>query len=134
MSSKKEIIEIMVKEIFNNNNLDYYDILFTKDMESHMVLDELDINNVENMKSMMDVLQNCFSNLMVKSEEIISERDKAFALFKFSGIHDKDKFMGMEPKGKKIEFESYNIFYFKKNQISFHRGITNVIHQLKMIE
>lgn len=135
MSSQKiKIIDTFIQEILLNNNLEYFDILFSKDMKSHLTLEETDVNDVENLKSMNTLFHQCFSNIQIKMEDLIIEKNKVFVLLLISGIHDGEKFMGLEAKGKKLEFESYNIFYFEKNLIINHQGISNIIQQLEMLE
>ncbi|WP_196885615.1 ester cyclase [Aureivirga sp. CE67] len=135
MASKKlEIVKSLVEEVFVKDNPDYMNEICTDDMESHFIIDELDKHDVDGIKTLNAILNQCFSNLKVEIEELFGEKDKVVLVLKFSGTHDKECFLGMKPKGKKIEFLTYDVFYFRKNLISFNRGITDVIHKLDMLE
>lgn len=131
---QKEIVKSLVEEVFIKDNPDYMNEVCTQDMESHFIIDELDIHNVDGIKSLNAILNQCFSNLIVEIQELFGEKDKVFLVLKFTGIHDKESFLGMEAKNKKIEFYTYDIFYFRKNLISFNKGITDVVHKLDMLE
>ncbi|WP_196891308.1 ester cyclase [Aureivirga marina] len=135
MSSKKlEIVKSLVDEVFIKDNPDYMNEICTEDMESHFIIDELDIHDVEGIKTLNAILNQCFSDLKVEIEDLFAEKNKVLLVLKFTGKHDKECFLGMEPKGKNIEFLTYDIFYFKGNLIYYNRGITDVIHKLDMLE
>ncbi|WP_196891305.1 ester cyclase [Aureivirga marina] len=133
-SKKKQIVETLVYEVFMKNRVEYYDTLFRKDMKSHQTLEELDINDVDGLRQLNMLFHECFSHVEFEIEELIESGNNVFALLKISAIHDGEKFMGMEPKGKKFTFDSYDIFYFERGLITFHKSITNIVQQLEMLK
>ncbi|WP_255552862.1 ester cyclase [Aureivirga sp. CE67] len=133
-SKKKDIVKTLVNEVFMKNKVEYYDTLFTKNMVSHQIFEELDINDVEGLRQLTIMFHECFSDVKFEIEELIESGNKVFALLKVSAVHDGEKFMGIEPKGKKFIFDSYDIFYFEKGLIAYHKSIANVVQQLEMLK
>lgn len=131
---QKEIVKSLVEEVFIKDNPDFMDEICTKDMESHFIIDELDIHTIDGIKSLNAILNQCFSELLVEIDEMIAEKNKVFLILKFTGIHDKKMFLGVAPKRKKITFYTYDLFYFKNNLITFNKGITDVVHKLYLLE
>ncbi|WP_196885617.1 ester cyclase [Aureivirga sp. CE67] len=132
---KQEVIKTLVKELFNNYNFEVFDTLFTKNMKSlGTIAGHFEENGIEELKSINTLFHNCFSDFHVEIKELFSEKEKVCVVLEISGKHDGDLFLGMEPKGKRFKFESFNVFYFEGNLISAHWGISNMLRNLEMLK
>ncbi|WP_196891303.1 ester cyclase [Aureivirga marina] len=132
---KQEVIKTLVRELFNGYNFEVFDTLFTKNMKSMgTIAGHFEENGIDELKSINNLFQSCFSNFHAEIKEIFSEKNKVCVVLEVTGIHDKDIFMGMEPKGNSFRFESFNVFYFEGNLISGHWGISNMIRHLDLLK
>jgi len=97
----KDLIRRLMKEV-EKGNLDVIDELLAPDFVDHDLLPGREPDREGYKRGITEDL-NAFSNVSITIEDQIAEGDKVMTRYTWRGTHDRGKFMGTAPTGKRFE-------------------------------
>ena len=99
----KTVIRRLVKEVYNDNNLDVLYELVAQDMANHSAVPEHQ-HGIEGFKHVNRWVRAGFSDAHYEIEDMIAEGDMVACRITVSGTHDGD-FQGTPPTGKRFSVD-----------------------------
>jgi predicted ester cyclase len=110
------------KEVFDNGNVDAVDDFCASDYLDHAIKPEMGMTqDREGLKAYCKMYLDAFSGMRVDVEDVVTEGNKAAVRATFHGTHT-GPFLGIQPTGKQIKYESVDIVRFKGDKAVEHWG------------
>jgi len=110
------------KEVMDNGNIEAVDDFCAADYLDHSIKPEMGLTpDREGLKGYVRMYLDAFSGLRVDVEDVLVEGNKAAVRTTFHGTHT-GAFMGIEPTGKHITYESIDMVRFKGDKAVEHWG------------
>ena len=111
------------KEVLDNGNIAAVDELTTEDFIEHSYPPGTEFPpGRKGVKEFLAALSDAFSGVSVDVHDVVSEGDRAAARVTFHGSHT-GEFMGLEPTGKRIEWESIDWVRFDGDRAAEHWSV-----------
>ncbi len=110
------LIERFYHELWNRFDKTLIPLLLTEDLRFRGSLGQSKNGHAE-FGEYVDFIQQAFPDFINEIEELISERDKAFARLTYRGTHRGELF-GIPPTGRWIEYAGAAVFRFRGDKIA----------------
>ena len=112
----KAVIRRIVKEYWNEGNVNVLDDVFMPDFLDHNAPPGL-TPGLEGLKQFVAMFRTAFSDISTSADDLIAEGDKVAWNWTMRGTHTSE-FMGVPASGKKIAFSGITIDRFANGQIA----------------
>jgi steroid delta-isomerase-like uncharacterized protein len=128
----KALIRRLIKEV-ERGNVDVVDDLLAPDFVDHDLLPDQEPDR-EGYKRGLSEDRDAFSNLGITIEDQIAEGDKVVTRFKWRATHDRGKFMGVAPTGKKVEATAIFIHRISEGKVKEEWSASDMLETLRQLD
>lgn len=113
--SNKELVRLYYEELWNKQNKEYIDILFSDDIEFHGSLN-LETTGKAMFSNYMDTILNAIPNLHHGVETMICDENGIAVKAIYNGTHS-GKLFEYEASNRRIKYYGASFFKFKNEKI-----------------
>lgn len=115
IKSNKELIRLYYEELWNKQNREYIDILFTDDIEFHGSLN-IETSGKTMFANYMDTILTAIPNLHHGIEQMICDDNNIAVKAIYNGTHS-GKLFNYEPTNNRIKYYGASFFRFQDEKI-----------------
>ena len=130
--ANKAVLRRLIEELFNKQNLDIVDELFSPDFVEHEELPPGAPEGREAPRWFTQQFLAAFPDLQVTIDDLIAEGDKVVARETWTGTHKGD-FMGMPATGRRISFGVIDIVRVEDGQLVEHWAVSDSLTMLQQL-
>lgn len=123
-----------ITELWNTGNLEIADKIFSNDFINHDP-NAPDVNNLKDYKRFIVMIRASFPDFSTKTEDIITEGDKAVIRWTARGTHQ-GEFFGISPTDKQVTWTGITIYRFADGKVVeawWSKDILGLLQQLDVI-
>lgn len=113
--TNKELVHLYYNELWNNQNKDYIDILFTDDIEFHGSLN-IETSGKKMFENYMDTILTGIPNLFHGIETLVDDGNSIVVKAIYNGTHS-GKIFDYEPTNNRIKYYGASFFKFEDGKI-----------------
>ena len=129
----KQTARRLVREVYENGDLSLVDEMLTEDALEHEGLADMPpVSAREMLKDSIMRFRTAFPDLTVTVEDDSAEGDMVFQRSRWEGTHQ-GPFLGIEPTGKRVSFESMDEIRFRDGKIVEHWGVSDSLTLLMQL-
>ena len=128
----KDLVRRLIKEV-EKGNLGVIDELLAPDFVDHDLLPDQEPDR-ESYKRGLSEDHDAFSNLNITIEDQIAEGDKVVTRLTWRGTHDREKFMDVPPKGKKVEARAIFIHRISEGKIKEEWSASDMLQTRRQLD
>ena len=126
----KSVLQRFYEEL-SSGNLDVIEELVADDFVEHEEFPGIEPNK-EGVKQFYAMFRSAFPDLRMQSHEMLAEGDLVSARIIRTGTHQ-GEFIGISPRGSKIEVEAIDIFRIRDGELAEHWGVTDTITMMQQL-
>lgn len=115
IKSNKELVRLYYEELWNKQNKEYIDILFSDDIEFHGSLN-IATSGKQMFENYMDTILKGIPNLYHGIETMVCEEDNIVVKAIYNGTHA-GKIFDYEPTNNRIKYYGASFFKFQNEKI-----------------
>ena len=125
----RKMMRRFIEEVYQNGNFGLVEEMVADDIEEHEEMGGgTSVGREGIIKSISD-FRKAFPDLSVTIEDEFAEGDRIFMRSTWHGTHQ-GEFMGIDPTGKQVSFESMDEIRMDHGKLKEHWGITDTLSLL----
>jgi steroid delta-isomerase-like uncharacterized protein len=117
LESNKRLIRQMNAEVWNKENLDMLDNLYTSDFVLHFLPDGSELKGVDSLRAHIREHRKAFPDWSEEIKRIVAERDLVVIQYVSTGTNE-GIWLGNSPAGRRIQINEVSIFRIKDGRIA----------------
>jgi steroid delta-isomerase-like uncharacterized protein len=117
LESNKRLVREMNAEVWNKNNLDMVDRLYTPDFVLHLLPDGSELRGLDVLRTHIRELREAFPDWSEEIKRVVAERDLVVIQYVSTGTNQ-GRWLGDSPTGRKIQINEVSIFRIQDGRIA----------------
>lgn len=131
-SENKQVIRNAFDELVNQKKLDALERYCAPDMHDHNPPAGAPEGGVDEIRRAFEQLFRALPDLRANVEEMVAEGELVFVRSTYQGTH-RGELMGLQPTGKRLNFDSWHLFRLTGGKIAEHWEKLNALDVLQQV-
>jgi len=117
LESNKRLVRQMNAEVWNKENLDMVDKLYTPDFVLHFLPDGSELRGIDSLRAHIREHRKAFPDWSEEITRVVAERDLVVIQYVSTGTNQ-GRWLGNSPTGRRIQINEVSIFRIEDGRIA----------------